>query len=71
VLLVPAVAAVAYEAIRLGAARPTLPVVRWLFDANLALQRLTTREPDDEQVRVAIAAVERCLEAQRSSEAAR
>ena len=69
-LLVPAVAGVAYEAIRLGGAHPTLPVIRWLFDANLALQRLTTREPDDEQVRVAIAAVERCLEAQATAEAA-
>lgn len=68
-LLIPAVAAVAYEAIRLGGAHPRLPVVRWLFDANLALQRLTTREPDDEQVRVAIAAVERCLEAQHAAEA--
>ncbi len=69
-LLVPAVAGVAYEAIRLGGAHPTLPVIRWLFDANLAMQRLTTREPDDEQVRVAIAAVERCLEAQAAAEAA-
>lgn len=67
VLLVPVVAAIAYEAIRLGAAHPRLPVVRWLFDANLALQRLTTREPDDEQIQVAIAAVERCLEAQRAA----
>jgi uncharacterized protein YqhQ len=64
-LLVPVVAGVAYEAIRLGAAHPRLPVVRWLFDANLALQRLTTREPDDEQLRVAIAAVERALDVER------
>jgi len=70
-LLVPAVAGVAYEAIRLGGAHPTLPVIRWLFDANLAMQRLTTREPDDEQVRVAIAAVERCLEAQAATQATR
>lgn len=66
-LLVPVVAALAYEAIRLGAAHPRLPVVRWLFDANLALQRLTTREPDDEQIRVAIAAVEQCVEAERAA----
>lgn len=69
-LLVPIVAGVAYEAIRLGGAHPTLPVIRWLFDANLAMQRLTTREPDDEQVRVAIAAVERCLEAEAAAEPA-
>jgi uncharacterized protein YqhQ len=70
-LLLPVVAAVAYEAIRLGAARPRMPVVRWLFDANLALQHLTTQEPDDEQVALAISAVERCLEAHGPYEGAR
>ena len=46
---------------------PQAPLVRWLFGANLALQALTTREPDDEQVQVAIAAVERCVAAERVS----
>jgi uncharacterized protein YqhQ len=61
--LVPVVAAVSYEAIRLGAAYSGVPVIRWLFSANIALQRLTTRVPDDEQIQVAIEAVERCLAA--------
>ena len=69
--LVPLVAAVSYEAIRLGGRYAGIPVVRWLFSANIALQRLTTRVPDDEHVQVAIAAVERCLEAERTSTSAR
>ena len=36
-----------------------IPVVRWLFAGNIALQRLTTRVPDDEQIQVAIASLER------------
>ena len=35
-----------------------MPVVRWLFAGNLALQKLTTRIPDDEQIQVAVAALE-------------
>jgi uncharacterized protein YqhQ len=65
--LIPVVAAVSYEAIRLGARYSGVPVVRWLFSANIALQHLTTRIPDDEHVQVAIEAVERCLEAERAS----
>ncbi len=59
VALVPLVAALAYEAIRFAGAHPHAPVVRWAFWGNLALQRLTTREPNDEQIQVAVAALER------------
>ncbi|MSP22723.1 MAG: DUF1385 domain-containing protein [Dehalococcoidia bacterium] len=65
--LIPVVAAVSYEVIRLGARYSVVPVVRWLFIANIALQRLTTRVPDDEHMQVAIAAVQRCLEAERAA----
>ena len=59
VALVPLVAALAYEAIRFAGAHPHAPFVRWAFCGNLALQRLTTREPNDEQIQVAVAALER------------
>ncbi len=59
VALIPIVAAIAYEAIRFAAAQPQAPLVRWAFWGNLALQRLTTRAPDDEQIQVAVAALER------------
>ena len=57
VVLIPVVAAIAYEGIRLLArVRSTRPG-RLLLVPVLATQRLTTREPDDGQIEVAIAAL--------------
>ncbi|HEY0410609.1 MAG TPA: DUF1385 domain-containing protein [Candidatus Dormibacteraeota bacterium] len=57
VVLIPVVAAVAYEGIRgLARARHT-PPGRIALIPNLATQRLTTREPDDAQIEVAIEAL--------------
>ncbi len=63
VVLIPLVAMVAYEMIRLSAARPHHPVLRWLIVPGLLLQRLTTREPDLDMLEVAIAALVPVLEA--------
>ncbi|MGE3857747.1 MAG: DUF1385 domain-containing protein [Dehalococcoidia bacterium] len=65
-VLVPVVAAVSYEAIRFAGFHQGWPVVRWLFAGNLALQRLTTRPPDDEQIQVAIAALQRVRDEERT-----
>ena len=56
-LLVPVIAGVSFEIIRL-AGRSDNPLVNALSKPGLALQRLTTREPDAAQAEVAIAAVE-------------
>ena len=61
VLLVPVIAAISYELLRLGAAYYRFRVVRWLMAPSLALQGLTTREPDDSQIQCAIVALERVL----------
>ncbi len=56
-VLIPAVASISYEAIRgLTRIRRTL-TGRILLTPVLATQRLTTREPDDTQIEVAIAAL--------------
>ena len=55
------VAAVAYELIRLGQRFGDAPVVSLLFRPNLWMQRLTTGDPDDAQIDVAIAALEHAL----------
>ncbi len=60
--LVPVLGGVAYEFIRLGAANQHRPWVRTLLWPTLALQRLTTREPDDRMLAAAIAALEKVLE---------
>jgi len=62
IVLVPVVAAIAYELMRLGATYYRFRVVRWLVAPSLALQGLTTREPDDSQIECAISALERVLE---------
>jgi uncharacterized protein YqhQ len=54
--LLPVVAGIAYELIRFTAAHRTNPLIRLLIKPNLALQRLTTREPDEKMLEVAIAA---------------
>jgi uncharacterized protein YqhQ len=56
VLLVPFIAMLAYEYIRFTANWIHSPWIRPLVAANLALQRLTTREPDREMLEVSIAA---------------
>lgn len=55
--LIPLIAAVTYELLRLAAANYHRPWVRTLVGPSLALQRLTTREPDDGMIAVAIAAL--------------
>ncbi len=57
IVLVPVVAGIAYELMRLGAANYRYRVVRWLLAPGLALQGLTTREPDDSMIECAIASL--------------
>ncbi len=57
VLLVPVIAGVSYEIIRM-AGRFDNPVVNLISRPGMMLQHLTTREPDADMVEVAIAAVE-------------
>ena len=57
ILLVPVIAGVSYEFIRL-AGRSDNAIVNLLSKPGLWLQKLTTREPDDEMIEVGIASVE-------------
>lgn len=57
VVLIPVVAAVAFEFLRLAAANYRRPWVRALLAPTLATQYLTTREPDDAMIAAAIAAL--------------
>ena len=56
-VLIPVIAAIAYELIRLGGRFYGNPVARVFMWPNLALQKLTTRQPDDSQVEVALRAL--------------
>ena len=54
ILLIPVLAGLALEYIRWTANHLKNPFVRWLIRPNLALQSLTTREPDLSMLEVAI-----------------
>lgn len=68
IVLIPVVAGVAYELMRLGAANYRYRIVRWLLAPGLALQGLTTREPDDSMIECAIASLERVMQRDKQKE---
>jgi uncharacterized protein YqhQ len=55
--LIPAIAAISYEIVKLGAAHTRNTFVRIILAPGMMLQRLTTREPDDRQLEAAISAL--------------
>ena len=57
ILLIPVIAGVSYEFIRL-AGRSENPLVSFLSLPGKGMQKLTTKEPDDDMIEVAIKAVE-------------
>lgn len=57
IVLIPVIAGISYEFLRL-AGRSDSPVVNLLSKPGLWMQGLTTKEPDDSMIQVAIAAVE-------------
>ena len=56
VVMIPILAASAYEYLRWTADHMNSPFVRLIIKPNLALQHLTTREPDEQMLEVAISA---------------
>ncbi|MDH5266255.1 MAG: DUF1385 domain-containing protein [Candidatus Bathyarchaeota archaeon] len=58
VLLIPVIGAVSYELLKLSGRYKDSIITRILTMPGLAFQRLTTREPDDDMMEVAIKAVE-------------
>jgi uncharacterized protein YqhQ len=65
--LLPVLAGVSYEFIRFTARLADRSWMQFLIGPNLALQRLTTREPDDGMLEVAIAALKAVLQDERDA----
>ena len=61
VVLIPVIVAIAYEVIRISLRYRNAPPFRAVLAPGLALQRLTTRPPDDGMIEVAIAALQPIL----------
>lgn len=57
IALIPVIAGISYEVLKL-AGRSENPIINFLSRPGLAIQKLTTKEPDDSMIEVAIQAVE-------------
>jgi Predicted metal-dependent enzyme len=62
VVLLPLIAGISYEFLKWSAKNDQHPLVKLVITPGLALQRLTTREPDDDQIEVAIRSVKEALD---------
>ncbi len=68
ILFIPIIAGIAYEYIRWTATHMQWGWVRWMTKPNLALQRLTTREPSLDIIEVGIAAFNAMRQAEQQPE---
>jgi uncharacterized protein YqhQ len=69
IILIPVIAALGYEAIYFSANHTGNAIVRFLSTPGLWLQALTTRQPDDGQLEVAISALKKAVEFDQLEEA--
>ena len=70
ILLIPVIAALGYEVIYFGAKHTKNILVRAFLAPGLWLQELTTKEPDDSQIEVALAALRKAVEIDQGEEGA-
>ncbi len=61
IVLIPVIAGIAYEFIKISSKKTHHRFIRYLILPGLWLQRLTTREPTDEQIEVAIRALKEAV----------
>ncbi len=63
ILLIPVIAAVGYEILKFGARHRANPLVKVLLYPGLLVQMITTKQPTDDMIEVAIVSMEQALEA--------
>ena len=63
IVLIPVIAGIAYETLRFTGKHSNNIFVKWLIIPNMALQKLTTKQPDDDQIEIAIDAMENAIKA--------
>ncbi|MDA0735327.1 MAG: DUF1385 domain-containing protein [Chloroflexi bacterium] len=68
IVLLPVVAGISYEIIRFSGAHQKWLIAQVVAGPGLLLQRLTTRQPDDAQIEVAITAMEAAIAADAGQE---
>jgi uncharacterized protein YqhQ len=70
ILLLPLIAGLSYEVSVKWAGRRDNFLVRAIIFPGMLMQRMTTAEPDDAQIEVAVTALEKVLEQEKSEDAA-
>jgi uncharacterized protein YqhQ len=63
ILLIPVIASIGYEILRFGARHRANPLVKVLLYPGLIVQMITTKQPTDDMIEVAIVSMEQALEA--------
>ncbi len=61
IVLIPVIAGIAYEFLKFSAAHQDNPIIKILIAPGLALQQMTTREPDLSMLEVSITALKKLL----------
>ena len=63
IILIPVIAAVGYEILRFGAKHRGNPIIKALFLPGIWVQMITTKQPTDDMIEVAIVSMEEALRA--------
>jgi uncharacterized protein YqhQ len=63
ILLIPVIAAVGYELLRLGAKHRSNPIVKVIMYPGILVQMITTKQPTEDMIEVAIVSLEQAIEA--------
>jgi uncharacterized protein YqhQ len=63
ILLIPVIAAVGYELLRLGARHRSNPVIKVIMWPGILVQMITTKQPTDDMIEVAIVSLEEAIKA--------
>jgi uncharacterized protein YqhQ len=61
ILLIPVIAAVGYEILKIGARHRQNPIVKAILYPGLLVQMITTKQPSDDMIEVAIVSMEQAL----------
>jgi uncharacterized protein YqhQ len=61
IVLIPVIAGISYELLRFGARHRDSRIVRWLFEPGIWVQKITTKQPTDDMLEVAIVSLEQAL----------
>jgi uncharacterized protein YqhQ len=61
IVLIPVIASLGYELLRFGAKHRDKPLIRWFYLPGMWVQMITTKQPTDDMIEVAIVSMEQAL----------